>query len=146
MNISAINSANQNFGKFIAWRNRSGGDLTNQEIRMLDNLKMALDCKQAKHIDIIGMIGYGTKDDPDVKSVRFITAPLEADMSKIRNQRQHANATVKEYERSSKWIPMNSELKYRADNFIDKQINYIRYCITNPNHTTGFVNKKHYYQ
>ena len=146
MNISAINYSNQNFGKFIAWRNRSGGDLTNQEIRVLENLKMALDCKQAKHIDIIGVIGHGTKNDPDVKMVRFITTPLQDDMSKIRKQRQHMNATIKQYERSSKWIPMDFELKYRADNFIDKQINYIRYCITNPNHTTGFVNnKKHCY-
>jgi len=142
MNISPINSANQNFGKFIAWINRSGGDLNNHEVRVLENLKMAFDCKQGKHINIIGVVGHGYKDEPDVKLVRFVTTPLQEDMVTIKKQRQHANATVKEYERSSKWFPMDLDLKYKANNFVDKQINYIKYCTTNPSHKNGWTNTK----
>ena len=143
MNISAINSARQNFGAFIAWQNHSGEDLHETEINLLTHLRATLDNKQSKHINIIGEIANGSMDEPDIKLVRFITTPLPKDVAEIKKQPKHANVEAKTYERRSLWFPLDRNLEWEAIKYTNKQINYIRYCMRDPDHRSGLIRKKH---
>ncbi len=144
MNISAINSARQNFGTFIAWRNHSGEDLNAKEISILNHLRATLDEKQSKHINIIGVIARGSEDEPDVKLVRFVTSPLLEDVLEIRKQPNHRNVDAKTYERRSKWFPLDKNLEWESIKYTNGQIRYITYCTKDPNHNNGLlIRKKH---
>ncbi len=142
MHILPLTSKKQNFSSFIAWKNNSGEQLDNYEIRLLGHIKDVLDNKQSKHINIIGEIVQGDPQDPNVKLVRFKTTPLLSDMVAILKQPNHTHETTKNYERHSRWFLLNHSLEWEAIKYLNRQINFIRYCANNPNHTSQLIIKQ----
>ena len=142
MIIPQICKTNQNFSAFIAWRNDSGKNLKREEQYTLNRVKASLDNKQAKHINITGQIVEPHPNDPTFKRVRFTTSPLIGDIVKIRALAGHQNAKPEDYSRCSKWFKLDNSLEWEAAQFINRQINYVRYCTRNPDHTSNQVKKK----
>ena len=143
MIIPQISTSNQNFNSFIAWRNNSGKELSREELYKLNRIKAVLDNKQSKHINIIGEIIEPNPNDPKVKRVRFVTSPLIGDMVKIKAQAGHQDATIKDYSRHSSWFSLDNGLEWEAIQYINRQINFVRYCTKNPNHTSAKTRGHH---
>jgi len=140
MIIPQIANQQQNFNSFIGWKNKSGRELNEQEIYTLNRIQRVLDNKQSKHINIAAEIIEPTDKNPR-KRVRFNTSPLLGDIMKIRTQPGRKKAVPKDYLRSSSWFLLDNALEWEAIQYINRQINYIKYCTKDPNHNSTVIRK-----
>ncbi|MDD3594752.1 MAG: hypothetical protein PHX18_09035 [Candidatus Gastranaerophilales bacterium] len=130
---------NQNFKAFLGWKNQTGQEYTDYEKRRLAQVEGLLNQRQTARINITGEI---TTDKNGEKVVRFVSSPLLKDMVIIRQQPKHKTATPKDYERKSRPLNIDFTLGSNAIDHLNRQIGYIMCCTKDPNHSSGWVNKR----
>ena len=134
MFIPQVHTQKQNFNAFVSWQNNSGEPLKKEEIQTLNFVKTILDRQQSKQINIIGEIVPPCNEKSNTKRVRFLTYPLQRDISIIQAQPRHKNAQVKDYSEASRWFNLGVGLDWSAVRYLNKRISFIQYCARNPYH------------